>query len=231
MLLNLNNYFAIMKMSPLFVGIEESEMDTMLPCLSADIKKYKKDEFIFRQGDYVRSLGMVLKGRAHIVQEDFWGNRNILTQIDPGQIFAETYACLNKKELRVDVIAEEDVEILFLDMQKVIGVCASACRFHTILIRNLLDVLAGKNLMLTTKIGHVMQRSTREKILSYLSEQSQLAHTSEFIIPFNRQELADYLSVDRSALSNELSKLSKEGMIEYKKNKFKLYSNNYEEKA
>lgn len=226
MVSNLNNYFVVLKKSPFFTGIEEAEMNTMIQCLNADIKKYRKDEFIFRQGDYVRSLGMVLKGRVHIVQEDFWGNRNILTQIDPGQIFAETYACLNKKELRVDVIAEEEAEILFLDMQKVIGVCGSACRFHTILIRNLLDVLAGKNLMLTTKIGHVMQRSTREKILSYLSEQSLLAHASEFIIPFNRQELADYLSVDRSALSNELSKLSKEGLIEYKKNKFRLYEEN-----
>lgn len=223
MALNLKNYFIIMKKSSLFAGIEENEIDAMIQCLSADIKKYKKDEFIFRQGDYIRSLGMVLKGRAHIVQEDFWGNRNILTQIEPGQIFAETYACLNERELRVDVIAEEETEILFMDMQKVIGVCASACRFHSMLIRNLLNVLAGKNLMLTTKIGHVMQRSTRDKILSYLSEQSLSAHSSEFIIPFNRQELADYLSVDRSALSNELSKLSKEGIIDYKKNKFKLY--------
>lgn len=221
-----SNYITIMKKSPLFAGIEEKEMNTMIHCLSAAIKKYKKDEFVFRQGDTVRSLGMVLKGRAHIVQEDFWGNKNILTQIEPGQIFAETYACLNEKELRVDVIVEEDTEILFMDMQKVTRVCESACRFHSILIRNLLAVLAGKNMMLTMKMGHMMQRSTREKVLSYLSEQSQLAHATEFILPFNRQEMADYLSVDRSALSNELSKLHREGMITYKKNKFKLYKVN-----
>lgn len=220
----MKEYFEIIKRSPLFAGIEEDETEEMFRVLGAYIQSYKKEEFIFRMGEHVHLLGMVLYGDVHIVREDFWGNRNILTEIGPGQIFAETYACLRFEELGVDVVAADKAEVLFLDIYKVTGANGEESRFHNLLVRNLLDVLAGKNLMLTAKMGHIMQRSTREKLLSYLSEQSRKAHSPEFIIPFDRQQMADYLSVDRSAMSKELGKLRKEGIISFDKNKFKLCS-------
>lgn len=218
----MEKYYEIIKRSPLFAGIEEHETEMMFRALGAYVEDYEKEEFIFRIGDQVRLLGMVLKGDVHIVREDFWGNRNILTEIGPGQIFAETYACLQSEELGVDVVASERTEVLFLDIYKVTGMEEEKSRFHGILIRNLLNVLAEKNLMLTGKMGHIMQRSTREKILSYLSEQSRKAHSPEFTIPFDRQQMADYLSVDRSAMSKELGRLRGEGIISFEKNKFCL---------
>lgn len=218
----MKGYNKIIKENPLFTGIEEDEIEEMFHALGAYVETYEKEEFIFRMGEHVDLLGIVLRGNAHIVKEDFWGNRNILTKIGPGEIFAETYACLHSEELGVDVIAAEKSEVLFLNIYKVTGMHKAEERFHHILIRNLLDVLAGKNLMLTSKMGHMTQRSTREKILSYLSEQSRKAHSAQFIIPFDRQQMADYLSVDRSALSKELSKLQKEGLIAYEKNRFTI---------
>lgn len=218
----MKKYLPLMMKSPLFVGMSERDIEKVLSCMGVTSGLYAKGEFVYRIGDKVKAFGLVLQGSVHIVKEDFWGNRNIIARIGAGQIFAETYACLGMEELGVDVEALETSEVLFLDMKKLLEPCGQSCHYHKQLIQNLLHVLAGKNLLLTGKLEHVMQRSTREKLLSYLSEQSRLAHSPEFTIPFDRQQLADYLSVERSAMSHELAKLRKEEMIEFRKNEFHL---------
>ena len=218
----MEKYFNIIKKSPLFKGIEINEISAVLNCLSATQSKYKKDEFIFISGEKISTVGMVLSGQVHIIKEDFWGNRTIIAQISAGCLFGETYACVQAESLGVSVIASENAHILFMDIHRMITVCTSACDFHTKLIRNLLSVLAEKNLMLTKKMEHVSKRTTRDKLLSYLSAQSLKSGESYFEIPFNRQQLADYLSVDRSAMSNELCKLRDEGILTFQKNRFHL---------
>lgn len=214
--------YEILKKSPLFNGISTTELQSMLACLSATHKSYKKDEFIFYSGDTINQVGMVLSGGVHILKEDFWGNRTIIAKIEPGDMFGETYACVKSIPIEVSVLCSENTDILFMDINKIMETCDSKCGFHYKLIQNLLFVFAQKNLMLTKKMSHTTQRSTREKLLSYLSAES-IAHNSHsFKIPFNRQQLADYLSVDRSAMSNELSKLQKEGILTYEKNHFTL---------
>lgn len=219
------DYSMTLKKSPLFRGVEPEEIRSMLSCLNANEGTYKKGEFIFRNGDRLNTMGLVLSGSVHIIKEDFWGNRTIIGIASAGRLFGETYACVQSEPLEVGVVAAETAEILFLDARRIITVCTSACEFHTRLIQNLLSVLAEKNLMLTKKMEHMARKTTREKLLSYLSEQSLKQGSPVFEIPFNRQQLAEYLAVDRSAMSSELGKLRDEGILTFNKNKFHLLEN------
>lgn len=221
-------YMTLLKKTCLFSGIKDEDISTMLNCLSARIASYQKEEFILHTGDLVDQVGMVLSGSVLIIKEDFWGNRSILSEISPGSLFAETYACIGTTPLEVSTVASSDCKVLFLDFQKLLTTCSSACHFHTRLIHNLLSTLAQKNRILTKKLEHMSQKTTRDKLLSYLSAESLKAKSPSFTIPFNRQQLADYLSVDRSAMSSELGKLRKEGILDYNKNTFLLKENFHE---
>ena len=187
----------------LFRGIKEDEIKTMLSCLNAYEREFKKDEIIYRAGDCVSEIGLVESGSVNIVVNFYWGNSNIFGHIETGKIFAETYAAVAGRELLVDVVAAEDCTILFLNMDKLLTVCQSGCSFHQRLIHNLLRISAMKNLNLSSRMMHTASKSTRVRL-------------------FSRQQLADYLGVERSALSNELSKMQKDGLIQYRKNEFKL---------
>lgn len=206
----------------LFRGFTGEEVEGVLGCLSARPVRYRKGEFVFHMGDTITSVGMVLEGSVQIIHEDAWGDRQVLARMGHGQLFGESYACAAGEPLMVSVVALEDSQVLFLDVKKMMTVCSSACRFHSRLIQNLLSIMAVRNLTLTAKIDHMGRRTIRDKVLSYLSWQSEKQGKRKFDIPFNRQQLADYLAVDRSALSAELSKMQKEGMIEFKRNHFCL---------
>lgn len=220
----MEKYIPVLKKSFLFSGIQEHEFMAMLGCLSATAKKYPKNSYIFRAGDSVSTVGLVLSGSIHIIKEDFWGNRTILNQATPGQLFAEAFSCAQTSNLPVSVVSASPCEVMFFNYQKILSVCSSACSFHARLIQNMLKTVAENNLALTRKIEHISQKTTRDKLLSYLSEQAQTAGQNSFTIPFNRQQLADYLGVDRSAMSNELGKMKDEGVVDFDKNYFSLQS-------
>lgn len=205
----------------IFAGATEEEVSSMLNCLS-EKKKYQKDEIIFHAGDIVSSIGVMLKGNALIENDDIWGNRSVLDYVKEGQIFAETYACALDEKLMVNVIAMSDCEVLFLDVRKILKVCPNACEFHQNLVQNLLAISAQKNLNLSRRIFHTSSKTIRGRLLSYLSYQAMEREKEEFDIPYNRQQLADYLGVDRSAMSNELGKMQKDGLIEVKRNHFRI---------
>lgn len=222
----MKKFIPILEKTSLFSNIIPSDIEFMLNCLSAKIAYYRKDELILHAGENINSLGMILKGKVLIQKEDFWGNRSIISEVSEGFTFAETYAFISTIPLEMSVIASTDCTILFLDVQKIIKTCSASCSFHNQLIQNLLSDVAKKNMLLTKKIEHMSKKTIREKLLSYLSNESQKNSSASFKIPFNRQELADYLSVDRSALSNELSKLMNENIIKFKKNEFILLDKN-----
>ena len=209
--------------TPLFQGIAPKELEQMLGCLGASARQYGKGQTIYHVGENVEQMGVVATGSVHVVQDDVWGNRSIWAQVGPGQVFAETYASLPGEVLNVGVEAVEETQVLFLDVGRVLQVCPGGCPFHSRLLRNLLQVMALKNLNLTRKISHITPRSIRERMLAYLSNEAVRQGTMDFRIPFNRQQLADYLSVDRSALSAELSKMKREGLLDYQKNHFVLH--------
>ncbi|MDR0381243.1 MAG: Crp/Fnr family transcriptional regulator [Oscillospiraceae bacterium] len=218
----MKNIFQALRNSPLFQGISDSELVKMTKCLGAREKTYGKGDFIYAAGDFAREIGIVLDGRVHIVRDDAWGNQNIIAEIGVGEMFAEAFVCGGVGVLPVSVVAACGCEIMFADFQRVITQCGSACVFHGLLIRNVVGVLARKNIMLQGKMEHITKRTTREKLLSYLSEQARRHGTRSFEIPFDRQGLADYLSVERSALSAEMSRLKAEGIIDYRKSHFAL---------
>ena len=210
----------ILKQTEVFQDMKTADIEAILSCMAANTKKYAKDSFVLNFGDTITSLGIVLSGQVNVIMEDYWGNRNIITMIKEGMTFAESYACAENVPLRVSVQAAEDTEVLWMDVKKILTVCSSSCAFHNSLIKNLVTLLATKNLIMNNKLTFLTQRSTREKLLAYLYSQSKSRGSNAFSIPFDRQQLADFLSVDRSAMSNELSKLRNEGILEFNKNHF-----------
>ena len=194
----------------------------MLSCLGARLRNFSKGEYVIRQGEYVGDILVLVKGSLHIQKDDYWGNRSILGQVGEGEMFGEAYVVPMSGAVLNDVIAIEDSAVIFFDVRKMLTTCSSACRFHSMIIQNMFFAISEKNRKLVQKIGHMSKRSIREKLISYLSEESKKQNSSNFAIPFNRQQLADFLSVDRSAVSNELCKMRDEGMIEFQKNNFKL---------
>ena len=221
----MKKYLKLLKRSKLFYGITEEEIASMLECLSATSQCYQKGGYVFRRGERISAVAMLLEGGVHIQKEDYWGNLSILNKISEGEIFGEVYAALGGEEILNNAVAVKPSVVLFLDMNRILTMCPSSCRFHGQLIRNLLSVIASKNKMLTQKLEHMSRRTTREKLLSYLSEQSLRAGCASFDIPFNRQQLADFLSVDRSAMSAELCKMRDEGILSFEKNHFILKGN------
>lgn len=209
-------------MVSLFDGINEKELEQLLPCLSGRRQWFDEGEYILLAGERPELVGMVLSGSVFVLADDFWGNRTIMAHVERGGLFGEAFSFAHVDSLPVHVMASEKTEVLFVNCERIITVCPSACEFHNRLVRNMLKILAEKNIALTQKIGHMGKRTTREKILSYLSEQAKKAGGGSFVIPLNRQEMADYLAVDRSALSKELSRLRDEGQISFHKNHFRL---------
>ena len=218
----MKKYFSIIRSSQLFSGISENELEAMQSCLDTREKSFPKDAFVMRVGDRAESIGLVLSGSILVIQEDIWGNRNILSKAAPGQTFAAAFACVPGAVLNAGVVAEQPVTAMFLDIQRILNVCSSACAHHSRILCNLLYELAEKNLRVSEKLMHMGQRTTRAKLLSYLSTEAQRLDAYEFRIPFSRQQLADYLGVDRTGLSTELGRLRREGLLDFNKNHFRL---------
>ena len=207
---------------PLFDGINAQDLTGMLGCLGARSIQAKKGQSIFREGDVAIFVGIVLTGSVQLQREDYYGNRSILAHIGPTQLFGESYAFSGAQALPVSVVADEDSEVLLLDSRRIGTCCSNACDFHNRVIYNLLRLVATKNLVLHQKIQITSKRTTREKLMAYLLSQAKVKNSNAFTIPYDRQGLADYLEVDRSGLSAEISKLRKEGIIQGEKNSFHL---------
>lgn len=219
----MKKYIPVLKMTKLFSGIGVEEISAMLNCLQAQLCRYKKGEFVLHQGEHLDRILVVVEGSLHIQCDDYWGNRSIISVVRVGEMLGEAYVAPESGALMNDVLAVEDSAVIFFDVKRIITVCSAACRFHSMVIQNLFFAISERNRELIQKLGFMSKRTTREKLLSYLSEEAKRHNSSEFNIPFNRQQLADYLSVDRSAMSNELSRMRNEGLLEFEKNRFKLF--------
>lgn len=219
----MKNYIHILKRTKLFAGVGDDEISAMLSCLGARLYNYKKGEYVLRQGEHLSDIIVLVEGNLHIQKDDYWGNRSILGQVAVGEMFGEAYVAPESGALLNDVVATENSTVILFDVRKIITTCSSGCRFHYMIVQNMFFAISDKNRKLVQKLGHMSKRTTREKLISYLSEESKKQNSSNFTIPFNRQQLADFLSVDRSAMSNELCKMRDEGLIEFDKNYFKLF--------
>lgn len=218
----MENFFQILKTCPLFDGIASPEIDAMLHCLGAKQIFVQKGQTIFREGDPAIYVGIVLSGSVRLVREDYHGNRSIVAHMSPGMVFGETYACAGVTALPISIVADEDSTCLLIDCRRITVSCTNACAFHSRTIFNLLRLVANQNLVFDQKIEITSKRTTREKLMAYLMAQAKLSGKEEFSIPYDRQALADYLEVDRSGLSAEISKLRREGKLICNKNSFRL---------
>lgn len=206
----------------LFEGIDKRDLPTLLDCLRARRVCYDKDAYLLRMGDSQDEMGVVISGGVIIVREDYWGKRSLISRQGPGGVFAESFAASRSGRLPVSVIATQRSEVLFLHCDSMLSACMHSCPFHTRLIFSMVQLLAQKNIALTQKMEHITLRSTREKLLSYLSGEALRQGSERFTIPYDRQELADYLCVDRSAMSSTLSQLKREGRLDYHRSDFWL---------
>lgn len=219
----MKRYFELIMKSPLFAGICAEELETMLSCLGARKQSVSRGGTVFLEGDPAGLIGMVLEGSVQVVRDDVLGNRSLLSCAEPGELFAETFSCAGVAAMPVSAYAAKDSVLLLMDCRKMLTVCANSCGFHNRLVKNLLQVVAEKNLMLTRKIRIMSKKTTREKLMAYLMEQAKIQKSTVFTIPLDRQSLADYLGVERSAMSFELSKLRKEGVLDTKGSDFELF--------
>jgi CRP-like cAMP-binding protein len=212
--------FEMIQGNPLFAGISHSDFEKMLGCIDARTHSYGKGESILLAGDAVGHMGLILSGVAQIIKEDENGDASILGEVAASELFGEVFACAGIDHSPVTVRASEDTEVLFLNYRKVITTCSAACAFHSRLIENMLKIIAQKNIYINQKNDILSKRTTRDKLLAFFDTQRGTA--KKFTIPFNREELASYLCVDRSAMSNELCKMRDAGLIKFKKNKFQI---------
>ena len=208
--------------SPLFDGIESGNMDAMLSCTGYHIGSYRKGQVVILEEEYIRHVGIVLSGAVDMVKEDVWGNKTILTRMGKNELFGETFACGDDNRSVVTFSVPEDTEVLFIPFHKMMHTCTNACAFHQKLVENMVRIIANKNRDLMRKVEIVSKKTLREKILTYLSIQSQIQNSRYFEIPLGRSELAAYLCADRTALARELAKMKADGVIDFDKNLFRI---------
>lgn len=218
----MEKYFEILRKCPLFFQIDEESLLKMLTCLGARVESFDKKYTIIAEGSPAKYIGIILSGKAQIMRVDYYGNRSILSEIRASEVFCEAFACAEVRSIPVTVIANEPCEVMLIDCNHILHTCSDNCGFHQQLIFNLMKDLAVKNMMFNQKIEITSKRSTREKLMTYLMFQARKAGSSSFDIPFDRQELADYLEVERSGLSAEISKLRNEGILESHRKHFEL---------
>ena len=219
------DYIKILKNSALFYGLSEEEITKALKYSKMGICGYKKGTYVFNSGDVIKNIGLVVEGTVMVEKEDYYGNRSIIAVVREGDIFGEVYACIKNGQSDVSVSTIKDSKILMVNVEFILSGERDVDGLSGVIERNLVSILAQKAYILNKKISHITKRTTREKLMSYLSVTARDSGSGKFKIPFNRQELADYLCVDRSAMSNELSKMRKEGIIEYNKNYFEITDN------
>lgn len=218
----MKEYLERLQSCPLFLGIGREDLENVLGCLGAMVRSYDRRQTILAEGEPARYIGIVLNGSAQIAQTDYYGNRSIVGTAGPGELFGESFACAQLEALPVSVTAGERTVVMLIDCLRIIGTCSNACVFHQQMIYNLMRVTAMKNLAFHQKSQILSKRTTREKLMTYLMIQAKQNNSSCFSVPYDRQELADYLAVDRSGLSAQISKLRRQGVLRSRRNFFEL---------
>ena len=214
----MEKYLKVLKKCPLFYGVKDEELLKMLGCLDARVMEFDKKYTVIAEGCAAKYIGIVLSGSVQVVRVDYYGNRSILTELTTSELFGEAFACAEVNSVPISVIANEPCEVMLINCSHILNDCKTRCAFHQQMIYNLMRDLAKKTITFHQKLEIVSQRTTRDKLLTYLTMYAQKEGKNEFNIPFDRQELADFLEVERSGLSVEISKLKKEGLIDSEKN-------------
>ena len=218
-------YLSELKTMKLFYGIQESEMTAMLGCIGAYLKEYKKNQYIITLEENVEAVGILLSGKVDMIKEDLWGNKTLLVSMQKGELFGESFSCGIVKNATVSFVADTASMILFLPFSRILRTCNMPCKFHHRLIENMVTVIAEKNIVLMDKVDILSKKTLREKIATYLLQEASKQQSLYFDIPLGRVQLAEYLCVDRSALTRELNTMKAEGYIDFDKNTVRVLKN------
>ena len=218
----MEKFLPVLRMCPLFAQVADGDIPGMLGCLGAVVREIRKGQYVLAEGEPAIYVGILLEGSAYVEKQDFYGNRSIVSRVARGDLFGESFACAGVAEMPVSVVANEDGKVMLIPCQRITVGCANACAHHSQMIYNLLQIVAVKNLEFHQKLEITANRTTREKLMAYLQLQAKQQGSDTFTIPYDRQGLADYLGVERSAMSAELSKLRKDGVIDFSRSKFIL---------
>ena len=218
----MKEFLPVLQQCVLFDSIAPADIEGMLRCFGASLKRAGKNTAILSEGDPADYVGILLRGSANVVRQDYYGVRSIVGRVEVAQMFAESFACADVATMPVSVVANEECHYLLIPCQRITVGCANACSFHSQMIFNLLKAVAARNLEFHQKLEITAKRTTREKLMAYLLGQAKLAGSSTFTIPYDRQALADYLGVERSAMSAEISRLRSDGIILSKRNEFTI---------
>lgn len=208
--------------SPLFSGIRRDDLRSILSCTGYRVRSYERGEILSLEGELIRHIGILLKGSVDMNKEDVWGEKTLLSRMEKGEIFGESFACGADQTSVVTFCAHTDCRVLFIPFTKVMNSCSNACAFHQVLILNVVREIARKNRDLMLKLELLSKKSLREKLMAYLSAQAQKQGTRYFECPLGRVALAEYLCADRSALSRELAHMKADGLIDYDRNRFRI---------
>ncbi len=219
---DMQNYINKLSKLAMFDGIGEKCIESLLACCNVKSAVFDKGEVIITSGKIYDEFGILMQGKAKIIEEDFWGNENLISIAKENDTFAEAFSFIPNTQCQVTVIAIEKCEVLFINAKRILETCKNECGIHEKVIKNIMFDFARKTIYLNRKINHLSKRTTKQKIMCFLSDMALESGNTEFCIPFNRQQMADYLSVDRSAMSSELSDLKKQGKLDYRKNRFVL---------
>ena len=217
----MENIDFLMKL-PIFYNLKKEEIINILKFFNYSKEDFEKNNFIFEIGKPISKIGIILSGEINIIKEDFWGNRNILNKFKSGEIFGEVFALAKVSPNNILVETSQNSKILFLDLTNFSIDNENNSNEILKFLSNIFKISLKKNILFTEKLEHITKKTIREKIISYLSTEALKNRSNSFFIKFDRQELADYLFVERSALSRELSSMKKDGLIEYNKNHFTL---------
>ena len=218
----MQKYFEILKSCPLFSGTSDAELTALLHCLLVKVVSFGKGDTIIFDGSPAKYIGIVLEGRVQMISIDYYGNRNIITEASPGEMFVEEFAASDSHVVPLSVVAVENCTVMLVECSRVIRSCSHSCQHHHTMIFNLMKALAKKNITFHERMEITSKRTTREKLMAYLINEAKKGGSAEFDIPFDRQELADYLEVDRSGLSTEIGKLVRDGVIRTHRSHFRL---------
>ncbi len=216
------DFYYVMR-SLLFEGLTRAEVEELFSCIAPDLRHYERGQAIFRAGEAVTHMGMVLEGAVRVECGNVWGENTLLVMVEPGKTFGEAYACGTPgKPLLIDIVADKDSQILMFDVEQLMAPCLMGCGRHRRVATNFTRLLALRNTELSRRAFITAPRTIREKVQSYLSFQAAEHASSSFDIPLNREQMAAYLGVDRSALSAELSRMKSEGLIDYHMRHFEI---------
>lgn len=221
------DYDELIGNTALFRGFTEDEVKAALDCLQGTVLSFTRKERIFRRDDLLDSVGLVLRGHVLLCGENLSGMRYIFSELEAGDMIGETALRLPQEPSGYEAVAGSDCELLFIQMMNIVRPGQQTCRLRARMIENMLALLLVNNRSIYRKLDLVSHKSLRDRVLHYLSLQAKKNNATCFTIPFSRSDLADYLTVDRSALSRELQRMVHDGLIRIEGNRFELLDASY----